>query len=106
MWPGLVFRFSNFYVDTKKKKKSNGLSGENWSSVRVCACVSAVFLKLLLVEQADVCEREVAFLALALAFPLAIHVDLRYRHQVAHLQTHKISQLFDALHMLRTNSTK
>ena len=57
--------------------------------VYVCkyTCASAFVLRLLLVEQADVCEGEMAFLALALSLPLAVHVDFRHRHHVAHLHT-------------------
>lgn len=67
----------------------------------VFVCVSAFVHRLLRVDQTDVCEGEVAFLALALAFPLAIHVDLRYCHNVTHLQTHThtVSQLLNGVHV-------
>lgn len=46
---------------------------------------SALVVRLVLVQQSDVGEREVASFALAFALPLAVHVDLGHFHRVPHL---------------------
>ena len=51
-------------------------------------CVSALLLRVLLVQQSDVCEGEVTSLAFTLPLPLAVHVDLGHLHHVSHLRAH------------------
>lgn len=54
-------------------------------------CLSALLLRVLVVQKPDVREGKVAMLALALALPLAVHVDLCHLHHVAHLLEEKDS---------------
>ena len=44
-----------------------------------------LLLWVVLVQQLDVCEGEVAVLAFTLALPLAVDIDLGHRHLVANL---------------------
>lgn len=48
---------------------------------------SALVVGVRLLQQSDVGEGEVAPFALALALPLAVHVDLGHLHHVAHLRS-------------------
>lgn len=56
-----------------------------------CPLSAHVFLRAVMVQQLNMGEGEVASFALALAFPLAVHVDLCHLHHVAHLQEEKDS---------------
>lgn len=51
-------------------------------------CLSALLLRVLVVQKPDVREGKVAMLALALALPLAVHVDLGHFYHVSDLQKH------------------
>lgn len=48
-------------------------------------CFSALVVGLLLFQQSNVSEGEVASFALTLTLPLAVHVDLGHFYRVAHL---------------------
>jgi hypothetical protein len=50
--------------------------------------LSALILRVLVVQKPDVREGKVAMLALALALPLAVHVDLGHFYHVSDLQKH------------------
>ena len=54
----------------------------------MCVCVSALVLGVLVVQQPDMRKGKVASLALALALPLAVHVDLGHFYHVSDLQKH------------------
>lgn len=68
----------------------DGGGGRSQERGWVHAVASAQFiLGGVLVQQPDVREGEVAALALALALPLAVHIDLGHLHHVAHLHGEK-----------------
>lgn len=50
-------------------------------------CFSALVVGVVLFQQSNVGEGEVASFALTLALPLAVHVDLGHFYRVAHLQS-------------------
>lgn len=52
-------------------------------------CFSALVVGLLLFQQSNVSEGEVASFALTLTLPLAVHVDLGHFYCVAHLQSER-----------------
>ena len=56
-----------------------------------CPLSAHVVLGVIMVQQLNMCEGEVASFALALALPLAVHIDLCHLHHVAHLQEEKDS---------------
>lgn len=74
-------------MEVRGGKKNNNQGLILVSKLRLGSPLSAEFvLGVVLVQQFDVCEGEVAVLAFTFALPLAVHVYFGHHHHVAHLR--------------------